>query len=68
MADHRIERFVITAAFGDTNVARVRGQFVGDVFHFDGGEASARNVFDTELDASRELLRRLKELLAALVG
>lgn len=68
MTDTRIEKFVITNAFCDTNIACVRGEFVDGAFRFDGGEVGAHNVFETKHAAIVELIRRAKELLAALGG
>lgn len=63
-----VERFVITNAFGDTFVRRVRGEFIDGVFVFDDGSVTADNVFENELDAHVELIARLKAVLAALGG
>ena len=66
---YTVERFVITNAFGDTtDVHRVRGEFIGGVFRFDGGSVRAENVFTDELAAHEELIARAKAILAALGG
>ena len=63
-----VERFIITSAFGETAVRRVRGKFIDGVFVFDGGSVRAENVFTDALAAHEELIARLKAILAALGG
>ncbi len=63
-----VERFIITNAFGETTVRRVRGEFVDGVFVFDGGSVRVENVFTDELAAHEELIARAKAILALLEG